>query len=294
MNSFPSLRVQGEQNYTDNTFSPMTFTTILHLLRLVELDTNLALEFSQVWTVREFQLGDAIGNVADTETSNSASVVSLVCKGQVRLLRFDATLGREVSVQLLGVGETFGADGVFCLSPFCYRAIAALAIPRVSMASCVSIAEIAVSDLKKWLPRLPDLELSLRQAVETRQKLIFLKTATELRLQTSQTLQQLLPYFVKIEISGGTSLQEATPATKGRFWLMHGSISNANTDIDMSVSQIELQVGDSWGYPDMTLPTGSAETDLLVYHLPKENLRKLHDFLGKYRAANLRTLELFP
>jgi HlyB family type I secretion system ABC transporter len=255
MNSFPLLRVQGEHNYINNAFSPTPFMTILHLLRLVALDTNLAWEFSQAWTVREFQLGDElIGYVAD-ETSNSGNV-SLVCRGKVRLLGFDATLGREVSLQLLSTGEIFGADNLFYPSMFSYRA----------SASCAgTVAQITVSDLREWLQRLPNLELYLRQAVEAREKLIFLKTVTQLRLQTSQVLQNLLPYFLKIEIKAGTSLQEVTPASKGRFWLMQGSIGNANTNMPVT------QIGYSWGYPDMTQLIEIAETDLVVCHLPKEN-----------------------
>jgi HlyB family type I secretion system ABC transporter len=270
MNSFPLLRVQGEHNYTDNAFSPTPFVTILHLLRLVVLDTNLAWEFSQAWTVREFQLGDElIGYAADEATSDSHKV-SLVCRGKVRLLGFDATSGREVSLQLLSTGEIFGADSVFCPSIFSYRA----------SASCAgTVAQIAISDLQGWLQRLPNLESYLCQLVETRQKLIFLKTVTQLRwskvvshgaLQTSQVLQDLLPYFLKIEIKAGTSLLEATPLSKGRFWLLLGSIGIANTD--MSVTQI----GYSWGYPDVAQLIGVAETDLVVYYLPKENCEFLN------------------
>jgi HlyB family type I secretion system ABC transporter len=251
MNSFPLLRVQGEHNYIDNAFSPTPYVTILHLLRLVALDTNLAWEFSQAWTVREFQLGDKLtGYVADA-TSNSGNV-SLVCEGKVRLLGFDATLGREVSLKLLSSGDIFGADSLFCPSMFSYRA----------SASCAAkVAQITVSDLQEWLLRLPNLELYLRQLVEIRQKLIFLKTVT---LQSSQVLQDLLPYFLKIEIKAGTSLIEATPASIGRFWLVQGTIGNANT---VPVTQI----GHSWGYPHMTQPIGIAQTDLVVYYLPSES-----------------------
>jgi HlyB family type I secretion system ABC transporter len=255
MNSFPLLRVQGEHNYIDNAFSPTPYVTILHLLRLVALDTNLAWEFSQAWTVREFQLGDELtGYVADA-TSNSGNV-SLVCEGKVRLLGFDATLGREVSLKLLSTGDIFGGDSLFCPSVFSYRA---------STSCAAKVAQIAVSDLQEWLLRLPNLELYLRQAVETRQKLIFLKTVTQLRLQSSQVLQNLLPYVLKIEIKAGTSLIEATPASIGQFWLMQGTIGNPNTDLPVT------QIGHSWGYPDMTQPIGIAQTDLVVYHLPKEN-----------------------
>ena len=255
MNSFPLLRVQGEHNYIDNAFSPTPYVTILHLLRLVALDTNLAWEFSQAWTVREFQLGDELTGYAADATSNSGNV-SLVCEGKVRLLGFDATLEREVSLKLLSSGDIFGADSLFYPSMFSYRA----------SASCAAkVAQIAVSDLQEWLLRLPNLELYLRQLVEIRQKLIFLKTVTQLRLQSSQVLQNLLPYFLKIEIKAGTSLIEVTPPSIGRFWLVQGTIGNANTDLPVT------QIGHSWGYPDITQPIGIAQTDLVVYYLPSES-----------------------
>ncbi|MBO3464482.1 tetratricopeptide repeat protein, partial [Aetokthonos hydrillicola] len=60
MNPFSSLRGQGEQNHTTSQESPTLVATILNLLRLVSLDTNLVSDLSQICVLCEFQLGDTL------------------------------------------------------------------------------------------------------------------------------------------------------------------------------------------------------------------------------------------
>jgi HlyB family type I secretion system ABC transporter len=253
MNSFLSLRVQGELKHTSNQH-PTPRAAILGLLRLVALNTNLALDFSSFWKILEFQLGDDLSSYGIFGDEESRNVVYLVCSGKVRLLGFDATLRREVSTQLLGSEHIFGADDFFIHKSLQYRAIAS---------SAGLIACITLNDLKPWFSEIPNLKDYLQQTTYERQTLIFFKTHTEFRYQTSQQLQKILPNFKQIKINAGSSLLEAIPPDLGRFWLASGLLHTLS-DIQPPV------VGQSWGYP-MTLPTWIAETDLLVYHLPEEN-----------------------
>lgn len=249
MNWSSSLRVQGELKYTSNQH-PTHNAAILGFLKLVAEDTNIAADFSQVWEILEFQLGDDL-----TSYGISHNYLYLVCTGKVRLLGFDATLKRFVSTQVLVANQVFGADDFFCNQSLQYRAIAS---------SAGLIAYISLNNLKPWLSKIPKIKDYLSQITTERQKLIFLKTATELRSQKSENLRKLLPYLKQIYLNAGSSLIEATPAQKGRFWLQSGDIcSSGNTHPPV--------VGESWGYPHLTQPTLTAQTDLLVYHLPVEN-----------------------
>jgi hypothetical protein len=62
MNSSSLLRVQGDLKYTSNQQSPTHKVAILKFLRLVAGDTSLGSEFSQVWVLHKFQLGDELTN----------------------------------------------------------------------------------------------------------------------------------------------------------------------------------------------------------------------------------------
>ncbi|PMB30916.1 peptidase C39 [Fischerella thermalis CCMEE 5319] len=206
--------------------------------------------------MREFQLGDELAELAIAgQTENQNDFLFLVCQGRVRLLGFDPKLKREVSTQLLIAEQTFGVDYLFHNQPFPYRAVAA---------SAGLVASIHVDDLKQWLKRLPNLQRYLQKITCERQTLIFFKTATELRSHTSHSLRQLLPYLEQASVSAGSTLVEATPPSKGRFWLRSGKILSATPENQPP------QVGEGWGYPDTAIPGWVAKTDLLVYHLPQQ------------------------
>ena len=256
MNSFSSLRPQAEQNSTSKQQCPTAAPSILNFLRLVVEDTSLVSDFSEVWVVREFQLGDDITTYnLDRKTQDTNNFLYLVCQGRVRLLGFDATVGKEVSTQLLLAQQTFGADHLFCNQPLPYRAIAA---------SDGCVAQVTIPNLLSWLERIPNLQNHLQQVIFERQALIFFKTCTELSSQKSYDLRQFLPYLVQKKIDAGSSLSEVTPPKEGRFWLMSGKICSQE-------AEKPPVVGNSWGYPDTQLPAWSAETDLQVYQLSVEH-----------------------
>lgn len=256
MNSYSSLGGNREPVYTKNQKFSIPKQTILKLLRIAAEDTTLASDFHQIWVLREFQLGDELAELAIAgETENQNNLLFLVCQGRVRLLGFDPKLKREVSTQLLIAEQTFGVDHLFHNQPFRYRAVAA---------SAGLVASIHVDDLKQWLKRLPNLQRYLQKITCERQTLIFFKTATELRSHTSHSLRQLLPYLEQASVSAGSTLAEATPPSKGRFWLRSGKILSA------TLENQPPQVGESWGYPDATIPDWVAKTDPLLYHLPQQ------------------------
>ncbi|AFY32104.1 cysteine peptidase family C39 domain-containing protein [Calothrix sp. PCC 7507] len=263
MNPSSSLRVQRELEYTSKQPSPTPKAAILKFLRMVAGDTSLASDLTKSLVLREFQLGDELTTYGlGGEIADSSNILYLVCQGRVRLLGFDATLGREVSTQLLLADQAFGADDLFCHEFLPYRAIAA---------SAGYVAQIAVDDLKLWLQRLPNLENYLQQLALERQALIFYKTQTEWRSLTSLTLRQLLPYLKAITITAGSSLVTATSPSKGRFWLASGQLENLSATTEV------LQVGESWGYPDVKVAEAIAQTDLLLYHLPIEHWESARD-----------------
>lgn len=260
MNFSPLLRVQGEHlNYlnADNVLAPTPKATINQLFRLVATDTSLGIaeEFYQAWVINEFSLGDELINY-----ESAKDTFYLVCHGRVRLLGSEHESTRNVSVQLLDVGASFGADELLFdahLLPYC--AIAA---------SAGLIASLNIANLKVWLQRTENFESYLLNTVETRQKLIFWKTCTSLRSLTSDTLLHLSPYFALRTINTSELLQSATPASLGRYWLMSGSIDWKDS-----------QVGYSWGYPDVASPAFKAETKLVVCYLPVENWELVKPFL---------------
>jgi ABC-type bacteriocin/lantibiotic exporter with double-glycine peptidase domain len=97
MNSFSSLKFQGEQNYISQQQPPTAILTILNFLRLVVEDTNLISDFHQVWVVREFELGDDLMTYRINQEKDTHNILYLVSQGQVRLFGFD-TVYRQMSV----------------------------------------------------------------------------------------------------------------------------------------------------------------------------------------------------
>ncbi|MBD6620227.1 hypothetical protein FNW02_31680 [Komarekiella sp. 'clone 1'] len=77
MNSSSSLRVQGELKYTNNQQSPTPKVAIFKFLRLVIGDTSLESEFSQVWVLYEFQLGDKLASYNQDGIEDSSSFLYL-------------------------------------------------------------------------------------------------------------------------------------------------------------------------------------------------------------------------
>ena len=273
-----SLKVHNELQTGATEKGGDSLTVVMNLLRLVQADTKLASNFSQAFEISEFQLGDELINysiAASTENGvkNKKEFAGfyVVCQGRVRLLSSEANQRRQVSAMVLEAGEVFGADELlYSNETITYRAIAA---------SAGQVAYISVDNLKPWLEKLPRLQEYLQQQASQRQCLIFLKTLTELRSLTSHQLRQLLPYLVENQIPRGELLSVATPPGSGRFWLRSGLFQS-------NMAQLQpLIAGQSWGYPDLKPVDWIADSDLVVYQLPKEHWQEaqaIAPILGLY------------
>ena len=251
--------VSGEENKLD--------FLLLALEKQLEIDPKskkLLVHLSQYFEILEFQLGDLLGNIAPASANlaqpektapsshddcEQAQFFYIICQGRVRLLSFDPQKQREVSTKLLTKGETFGGELLFEEEYLPYQALAA--------ETKVQVARIPLAKLQPELEKSAQLQEQWLIATRNRQSLIFFKTLTALRSLSSYRLQQLLPYVEERQIPVGTNLAEAS---LDRFWLRQGQIHNQSLDI-----------GSSWGYPDSIPDDWVAQTDLSLYHLPKQN-----------------------
>ncbi len=265
------LKAQENTHPLNSQNDAKTFPDILKLLKLAQPDIGNASAFADAFEVDPFQLGEPLGKPNNGD-------FYLVCQGRVRLLAPDITGNREVSAMVLESGETFGADNLWCDISLPYQAIAA---------SEGIIARIRDSQLQRWLEKLPRLQADLKEQAIERQRLIFFKTATDLRRLPSHKLRELLPYLEETKITAGESL--ARTSASGRFWLRSGEIHSPEQDVNLTIA-----VGESWGHPHSKTTASIAKTDLWVYKLPTEHWKAAHaiapaQFNGSENVASSKT-----
>jgi len=244
---------------TDN----QNFAVIHSFLNQGGADSSLASEFSQALEWYEFELGDdLLSDRASSQSPNSdqselnPSDLYFVCQGRVRLLSYNRSQKRHVSAGVLESGESFGADTLVRDRTLPYQ---------VRAVSSGLVARMPVTQLNQWFERLPELQDHLVLTINQRQRLLFLKTNTELAEIPSQDLQQLLPYLDAEHIRAGEPLIQSTPPNAGRFWLRSGEIESQGNDTPPP------DIGDSWGYPKTIPEDWVAQTDLSVYRLSTDN-----------------------
>ncbi|MER3435237.1 MAG: peptidase C39 [Leptolyngbya sp. ERB_1_1] len=208
------------------------------LFALLSDRSQTVVSFAQAFTLREVQLGESL-----TAATNA---LSIVCQGRVRLIR------SGIPAAVLEAGETWGADQQFYERAVPYEAVAA---------STGLIAELPIDQLSRWLQPLPHLQDALSAIVRSRQKLLFLKVATDLRSKSSHALKRLLPFIHEIQVPAGSNLAEATSTQPGRFWLHQGQIQASSS----------LKIGDSWGYPEPVPNDWVAASELWVYQCSIEH-----------------------
>ncbi len=243
---------------------------VLALEKKFEIDPksqDILAKLSESCEILEFKLGDFIGNIGDASANlaqqpkndrESASFLYLICQGRVRLLSFDSQKQQDVPTELLTEGDSFGEEPLFNEAYLPYKAIAASPSDgSMGTETKVLVAKIPLDKLETELDLSnPILQRWLR-ATQNRQSLIFFKTLTDLGAFSSRRLQQLFPYLETRTINSGTAV---TQMGLDRFWLRQGQIKNQS-----------LAIGDSWGYPNPIPDDWVAETDLIVYNLPKQN-----------------------
>lgn len=296
---------QGKSLSPSESEAANSLASALKLLSLVIADEALVSEFHRLLKINNFQLGDELikynlPKSTDSSVRNEHNTGNfyIVCQGRVRLLSVDPKGQREVSALVVEAGESFGADHLFGDRILPYRAIAA---------TDGQIASISEDQLSQWLEKLPALQEHLRQGAQMRQRQLFYKTSTDLRRLTSHQLRELMPHLVERSISAGESLAQATPANGGRYWLCTGEI-----EVGLAAGKNPETIGSNyltpplsdeteetsphnhlnskhqtpkslvWGYPDETPPDWIAQTDLLVYQLPKEHWQLASAIAPKY------------
>ncbi|NEO99156.1 MAG: ATP-binding cassette domain-containing protein [Symploca sp. SIO2E9] len=236
-----------------------SLTDILNLLSLSSEDKYLESDFTQAFEISDFQLGDYLHSYIATNTSEDSvhdehtQGLFIICQGRVRLLGFDTTQSKEVSVMVLEAGDSFGSEPLFVHIP---------ALTRVIAASEGQIAWMPIAKLQSWLEKLPQLRQKLLESAQTRQSLVFFKTATQWRRLPVASLKQVLPYIEETLMPADEALIKSSDS--GHFWLRSGEISKGK-EITTSIT------GESWGYPEPIPAEWIAKTDLLVYKLPKEH-----------------------
>ncbi|MDJ0647899.1 MAG: peptidase domain-containing ABC transporter [Xenococcaceae cyanobacterium MO_188.B19] len=237
------------------------------LEKYLEIDSKtqkLLVHWSQYCEILEFELGDPLENITSATANLAEPQKSLhnwetdsqpeqffyiICQGRVRLLSFNSVKQGEVPTGLLKIGDVFGIEPLLDEAYLPYKAIAAEAN--------VQVARIPLAQLQPGLAECQKLQEQWLLASRNRQSLIFFKTLTALSSLSSHRLHQLLPYLEKRQIKAGTTLIEAN---LDRCWLRQGEIQNQS-----------LEIGGSWGYPDDIPDNWMAETDLIIYHLDKQN-----------------------
>ncbi len=224
----------------------LTLRKVLQNLLPLGISNQLDDHLIQAFQFVEFQFGDPIVNISPQIKENELNSQDFyfVCQGRVRLVGFNTSQQRQVSVNLLTEGACFGGDGLWSQVVHPYQGIST---------NGVLIAKISLDQLTPWLNQLPELNHYCCTKTQERQALIFFKTCTEFAELSSRRLQQLLPYLKEKMISAGKFLDLKD---SGHFWLRNGKIHD-----------LALEIGSSWGYPNKIPSDWIAETDLYLYQI---------------------------
>lgn len=223
-----TLKNRGQLNDQASPTETQNLAVIHSFLNQWDVDADLVSEFCQGLEWYEFELGDdLLSDRAFSQSQNSGQSelnpndLYFVCQGRVRLLGYNPSQKRHLSAGVLESGESFGADTLVRDRTLPYQ---------VRAVSSGLVARMPATQLNQWFERLPHLQEYLTSTITHRQRLLFLKTNTELAEIPSQDLQQLLPYLDAQQIPPGEPLIQSTPPNAGRFWLRHGEIESQRND----------------------------------------------------------------
>ena len=222
-------------------------------------------QLSREFEIVEFQMGDVLTtqSARSSDRKQNSQYFWFICEGRARLLGFDATKQREVSTNLMAEGATFGGDSIWCQILLPYKVVAA---------SDIQVARISLEKLIPGLRQLPEFNQKWQHMAAQRQKLIFLKTLTQLRSVPSLRLKKILPYLEPNQINAGDYLK-----SQGQFvrcWLRYGQIKDR-----------AIATGDSWGYGESASQNWQAQTNLLVYQLPQKYWQVFSELVPELVAA---------
>jgi ATP-binding cassette subfamily B protein len=238
----------------------------LDLLTQVQADLTIAAELAKQSRTQDFQLGDPVliytppnanhDSVPDEQIDRQFAIVG---RGRMRVLGQHSEQQREVSVQTLEAGATFGTDHLVWEQPLPYRVVAA---------SDGQVTYLSETGLNALLRQFPHLRSHLQQQAQQREQLIFFKAHTNLLRSgsatkglTSPQLAALLPYITQFTVPAGTRLTEFPACINGVCWLRQGEIRGNDPQAPPPA------IGTSWGMESTVPPDWSAQTDLVIYTL---------------------------
>ncbi len=266
------LQVREQPNVWKREDFPSLLPSLEKLLNLAKVDQTFAPTLKSALEAKEYALGESVfsfttsiitPSISDwpenfVQSEQNPDYLYLICQGRVRILGYDPTGRRSVSVLVLEPGDICGADSYWLgenLLPY-----------QMVAASEGIVARISLSELQSCGQQQPALQDYLLNQALQRQRLIFFKTLSDLKRCTSYQLRECLPDLIEHNIEAGTKLTQATPTDTGRFWLYQGEIRGKDQT---------PQMGESWGYPDKTPKGWVAQTPLKVYQLPSETWEML-------------------
>jgi ATP-binding cassette, subfamily B, bacterial HlyB/CyaB len=246
-------------------------------------DGEIAKKLAEWSEINEFQTGQDIYRyiVPDltkqiVPAEHTSDHLYIVCYGRVRLLSEPDQQGRSRSIQVLEEGDTFGADHLFCQTPFPYRVVAA---------TPTQVAWISVTTLLPWLEQkqVPQWQEALQRHATLREQLLFFKTLTNLNHLPSQVIESLLPYLIDVSLAVDEPLAQTGEA--GCFWLRHGEIRALEPGSSLPT------IGSNWGYPQPVPTEWVAQTTLRLYKLPAAHWEMAAAIAPSVFASRLITAE---
>ena len=229
-----------------------------------KIELSLVMQVESIYEARDYRLGEEVytftsayvGLRSSIDDSDYRSGIYIICGGRVRLLSQSIDATTEVSVAVLDARCSFGGDTPSAAT-ISYRAVAA------SQCRVIVIPPNSLDDLYDRFPQLPYIFQSRSEQLE---RLLFLKTRSNLQSIPSRKLQGLATLLEEQRVEAGQTLASSIPAGTGHYWLRQGEIV-----CDSSQAKMDIPfVGESWGFPDTRSAGWVARTDICVYKLPKD------------------------
>jgi subfamily B ATP-binding cassette protein HlyB/CyaB len=206
----------------------------------------------------KFQLGEILFS-GQTEGPEGDPVSTpqdlyLLGWGRVRLLRWNTTVNRAITLQTLHGGDWFGADALLLpYVPFSYQAIGA---------SHGVIYRLPAETLDQWGDRFPAIRSYLANTSIFYQRVAFFRCVSNLSQWSGPKIRTLAEKVIDYCIPAHTTLAEFSCDKPGIFWLRAGEVGSQNLQ--------PPGIGESWPGGRKTPSEWQAETDLQIHYLPVE------------------------
>lgn len=248
---------------------------VLNLFPDVQIDPSLVTSFNQTFASAQCQLGEELWSYTPSDghaptTQPREETLFVVYQGRVRLLSWDDERKRDVSIAVLKPGGIFGVDRLVGTVNFPYRAVTS---------SSSQIVYVSARKLEPWLKQLVPVRNYLERQTQQRDRVIFFKTQTALKSISCHQLQELVPLVTEHNITAGEHLAIALSDRAGRFWLRSGKIQSRDNHATPPI------IGETWIVPDTVVNSWTAQTNLLIYHLPIQHWETIQTLIPSLAEA---------